>query len=85
MPESIGRDNRNYQRSVRFWESLIPKSKEFQPRMNTNFHESLFILMIHLFQPQIAIRENSCSFVAEILSLEIHSSPSRTSLACASL
>jgi len=27
MPESIGRNNQNHQRSVRFWESLIPISK----------------------------------------------------------
>src|SRR5262249_9288844 len=46
------------------------QENECQPRMNTNEHESLFlVLTIRLFSIHTAaIREYSCSFVAEILS-----------------
>jgi hypothetical protein len=39
MPESIEGDDRNYQPNVRFWESLIPKSKGSGGRMAPQKHE----------------------------------------------
>src|SRR5215813_10673249 len=47
-------------------------TKEFQPRTNTNEHESLSLSRSSCFPLLASIREHSCSFVAEILFLEIH-------------
>src|SRR5262249_45141948 len=48
-----------------------PRSEFFQPRMNTNEHEYYFwpckLFGLHFM---VSIREDSCSFVAEILFLE---------------
>jgi hypothetical protein len=40
MPESIEGDDPNYQPSVRFWDSLIPKSKGLGGRVSPQKHKA---------------------------------------------